>query len=67
MANPNKPFGCTICDKAFTQLKLLGNHVKKSHSNKKSKITKAQSQSEGDVSEKSCTIKTVDQIKNNKR
>ena len=67
MANPNKPFGCTICDKAFTQLKFLGNHVKKSHSNKKPKSTKIQSRSKGDLSEKSDRITAVDQTKSNKR
>ena len=30
-------FGCTICHKSFTQLKSLGEHVEKFHSNEKSK------------------------------
>ena len=31
-------FGCTICHKSFTQLKSLGEHVEKFHSNEKSEI-----------------------------
>ena len=38
-------FGCTICHKSFTQLKSLGEHVEKFHSNEKSEINDEKTQS----------------------
>ena len=38
-------FGCTICHKSFTQLKSLGEHVEKFHSNEKSEIDDEKTQS----------------------
>ena len=38
-------FGCTICHKSFTQLKSLGEHVEKFHSNEKSEINDENPQS----------------------
>ena len=37
-------FGCTICHKSFTQLKSLGEHVEKFHSNEKSEINDVKTQ-----------------------
>ena len=37
-------FGCTICHKSFTQLKSLGEHVDKFHSNEKSEINDEKTQ-----------------------
>ena len=37
-------FGCTICHKSFTQLKSLGEHVEKFHSNEKSEINDEKNQ-----------------------
>ena len=50
MKDPEKPFGCTICNTAFTQLELLGKHVETLHSSKQSKNSKVQSTLEYPIS-----------------
>ena len=58
-------FGCTICHKSFTQLKSLGEHVEKFHSNEKSEINDEKSQSLPISKEKK--QKTLSPIKQSKQ
>ena len=58
-------FGCTICHKSFTQLKSLGEHVEKFHSNEKSDINDEKNQSIPVSKEKK--HKTLSPIKQSKQ